>query len=85
MFMAKVTSQLCELVGVKKIRTFLYYPQSNGALERFHACLKKAFRKTPDAETQWDVNLKYILFDYHNVGQGLPLRINIWKECEGPP
>ena len=38
-FSGKVIAALCDLLGVAKIRTSPYHPQSNGAVERAHQTL----------------------------------------------
>ena len=38
-FLGKVIAALCDLLGVAKIRTSPYHPQSNGAVERAHQTL----------------------------------------------
>ena len=39
-FFGKVIVALCDLLGVAKIRTSPYHPQSNGAVERAHQTLQ---------------------------------------------
>ena len=36
----KVVKDLCKLWDIDHVRTSPYHPQSDGALERWHACLK---------------------------------------------
>ena len=38
-FTSKVISAMCSLLGIEKIWTTLYYPQSNGSAERLHQTL----------------------------------------------
>ena len=38
-FSGKVIAALCDLLGVAKIRTSPYHPQSNGAVEKAHQTL----------------------------------------------
>ena len=44
-FSGKVIAALCDLLGVAKIRTSPYHPQSNGAVERAHQTLRLMIRK----------------------------------------
>ena len=39
-FMSGVMKQLCQALDIQQIRTRPYHPQSDGALERRHSCLK---------------------------------------------
>ena len=39
-FMSQLTKQLCKTLEIDRVRTSPYHPQSDGALERWHACLK---------------------------------------------
>ena len=36
--MSGVFKTICDTLGISQIRTSLYHPQSDGALERWHAC-----------------------------------------------
>ena len=40
-FTGQVISELCDLLGVTKIRTSPYHPQTNGAVKQVHQMLKK--------------------------------------------
>lgn len=42
------------LIGVSHIRTSPYHPQTNGAVERFHATLKGMLKKTVNDTREWD-------------------------------
>ena len=44
-FMGQVISELCDLLGVTKIRMSLYHPQTNGAIERVHQTLRSMIAK----------------------------------------
>ena len=39
-FTSKLTRHMCKTFEIHKVRTSPYHPQSDGALERWHACLK---------------------------------------------
>ena len=39
-FCGKVIAAMCSLLGVEKIRTTLYHPQTNGSAERVHQTLQ---------------------------------------------
>ena len=44
-FSGKVIAALCDLLGVAKIHTSPYHPQSNGAVERAHQTLRRMIGK----------------------------------------
>ena len=44
-FTGQVISELCDLLGVTKIRTSPYHLQTNGAIERVHQTLRRMIAK----------------------------------------
>ena len=50
----------------KRIHTSPYHPQTNGALERWHATLKTMERKTGQEVIEWDRLLGPLLFAYRD-------------------
>ena len=62
--MGKLTSQLCERLGITQLKTSPYHPQTDGALERWHGTLKAMLKKCEDRRWEWDRLLKYLLFSY---------------------
>ena len=87
-FMSRLTAQCCETFGVKKVRTSPYHPQSDGALERWHACLKGMFRRSGEDLKSWDSLLKFVLFAYrdtpHIVTGYSPFTLMFGREVRGP-
>ncbi len=61
LLMGRVVNKTCELLNIKKLKTTAYHPQTNGALERWHATLKGMLRKFDDSSETWDKLLKYCL------------------------
>ena len=61
-FMGRVTTQLCQLLNIKKLNTTAYHPQTNGVLER--CCLKGMLRRLEGCTREWDRLLKYCLLAY---------------------
>ena len=61
LLMGRVVNKTCELLNIKKLKTTAYHPQTNGALERWHATLKCMLRKFDDSSETWDKLLKYCL------------------------
>ena len=44
-FTSRLNKELCELLGIDHIVTTAHHPQTNGMLERWHACLKGMLMK----------------------------------------
>ena len=44
-FTSKVIAAMCSLLGIEKIWTTLYHPQSNGSAERVHQILRRMIGK----------------------------------------
>ena len=87
-FMSKMTAQLWETLGVHRVRTSPYHPQSDGALERWHACLKGMLKRTDSNLKYWDRHLKYLLFAYrdtpHCVTGFSPFTLLFGRQVKGP-
>ena len=65
-FMGQVISELCDLLGVTKIRTSPYHPQTNGAIERVHQTLRRMIAKMdPEKRAKWPSHLGPILIAYN--------------------
>lgn len=60
-FESSLFSQLMTIMGIRKIRTTPYHPQSNGAVERWHRTLKAALM-TKLESTSWVDELPTVLF-----------------------
>ncbi len=52
-FVGKPVSKRCEGVGIDKVHTSPYRPQSNGVLEKFHGTLKPMLGKALIGSCQW--------------------------------
>ena len=87
-FTSKLTALMCTTFGISKIRTSPYHPQSDGALERWHACLKGMIKKAGGKLCEWDQQLKYILFAYrdtpHCVTGFSPFVLMFGRDVRGP-
>ena len=65
-FMSKVITAMCSLLGIEKIRTTPYHPQSNGSAERVHQTLWRMIGKLDLEKCQkWPVNLGSVLIAYN--------------------
>ena len=87
-FMSKLTSQLWKTLGIHTVRTSPYHPQSDGALERWHACLKGMLKRSETELKFWDRHLKYLLFAYrdtpHCVTGFAPFTLLFGRDVKGP-
>ena len=65
-FMGQVISELCDLLGITKIRTLPYHPQTNGTVKRVHQTLRRMIAKMdPDKRAKWPSHLGPILIAYN--------------------
>ena len=64
-FLSKLLLAVCEFMGVKKVNTSAYHPQSDGLVERFNRTLTDMLAKSVSTGTSdWDDKLPYVLFSY---------------------
>ena len=65
-FMGQVISELCDLLGITKIRTLPYHPHTNGAIKRVHQALRRIIAKMdPEKRAKWPLHLGPILIAYN--------------------
>ena len=65
-FTGQVISELCDLLGVTKIRTSPYHLQTNGTVERVHQMLRRMIaKKDPEKRVKWPSHLGPILIAYN--------------------
>ena len=70
-FTGQVISELCDLLGVTKIRMSPYHLQTNGTIERVHQTLRRMIAKMdPEKRAKWPSHLGPILIAY-NATQSL--------------
>ena len=70
-FTSKVIAAMCSLLGIEKIWTTLYHPQSNGSAERVHQTLRQMIGKLdPEKRQKWPAHLGSVLITY-NATQSL--------------
>ena len=64
-FMSHLINELCQYLGVKKINTTAYHPQTDGLVERFNRTLTGMLsKKVENSGKDWDAQLPYVLFAY---------------------
>ena len=87
-FTSKLTKAMCKEFGITKIQTTPYHPQSDGALERWHACLKGMLKRSESDIKNWDRHLKYLLFAYrstpHCITGFSPFTLMYGRDVWGP-
>ena len=87
-FTSKMTKAICKRFDISKIQTSPYHPQSDGALERWYACLKGMLKRSQCDLKYWDKELKYLLFAYrstpHCVTGFSPFTLMFGREVKGP-
>ena len=65
-FTGKVIKTLCSLLGIEKLRTTPYHPQSNGSAEHVHQTLQRMIGKLdPDQQQKWPEHIGSILIAYN--------------------
>ena len=66
--LARVTMDVCSLLGIAKLNTTAYHPQCNGLVERMNRTLKAMLRKQAvKFGPQWDNFLPGVLWAYRNA------------------
>ena len=64
-FLSKLLLAVCNCMGIKKVTTSAYHPQSDGLVERFNRTLTDMLAKSVAPGTrEWDDRLPYVLFAY---------------------
>ncbi len=66
-FCGKVVKQLCEMLGIEKIRTSPYHPESNGTVERMHGTFKAILGKCISDKVDWVSQISFVLFVFRQM------------------
>ena len=67
-FTSKVIKAMCSLLGIEKIRTMPYHPQSNGSAKRVHQMLRRMIGKlNPERCRKWLAHLGSVLIAYNTT------------------
>ena len=65
-FTGDVIAAMCKLLGIEKIRTTPYHPQTNGSAERVHQTLQRMIGKLdPEKRRKWPENIGSVLIAYN--------------------
>ena len=69
-FLSTLIQEICKLLGVSKINTSGYHPQTDGLVEKFNSTLINMIAKSCSAQDRdWDMHLPYLLFAYRCSAQ----------------
>ena len=67
-FCGKVIAAMCSLLGVEKIQTIPYHPQTNGSAERVHQTLQRMIGKLdPEKRKKWPAHIGSIIIAYNST------------------
>ena len=67
-FCGKVIAAMCSLLGIEKIRTTQYHPQTNGSAERVHQTLQRMIGKLdPEKRQKWPAHIGSIIIAYNST------------------
>jgi hypothetical protein len=64
-FASGVISEMCRLIGTRKVFTSAYHPQTNGFIERYNRTLSTELRRQLSDEEDWDLSLSMAVFRYN--------------------
>ena len=72
-FLSNLMQEVCEILGVKKVNTTAYHPQTDGLVERFNRTLICMLSKRVDRNgSNWDSHLPFTPFAYRTSFQEAP-------------
>jgi len=66
--LSHLMTDLCKMLGIKKLNMTAYHPECDGMVERFNRILKTCLRKHAATHgNQWDKYLYGVLYAYRNI------------------
>ena len=65
-FMSSVWSEVCSILGISRIKTTSFHPQSNEMIERFHCSLKSSLRARL-ASSDWVTHLLLVMLGLQSL------------------
>ncbi len=88
-FESDLMKKVMQLLGVKKVRTSPYHPQTDGQVERFNRTLKGILTSyVNDDHNNWDIHLQLALFAYrtsiHRSSGVSPFKAIYGREAVSP-
>ena len=71
-FMSSVIEEMCKILGVKKLQTVPYHPQTNGFVERLHQTIMRMIGKLgKDKKADWPGHLAEIVHIYNAISSAM--------------
>ena len=88
-FMSVLLQEIYQLLGISRIRTSPYHPQTDRLVERFNGTLKAMMKKfTYKNKKDWDEYLPYLLFAYREAPEEStgfsPFELLYGRQVRGP-
>ena len=69
-FLSELNKGVCDILGIKKINTSGYHPQTDGLVEKFNSTLDSMIAKCCETKKRdWDDHLPYLLYAYRTMMQ----------------
>jgi transposase InsO family protein len=67
-FMSNAMKELCTQLGIKQLRTTIYHPQTDGAVERVNGTIIDMITSFANKDPkQWDDHLDYVVAAYNRT------------------
>ena len=64
--MSSLINEMCKILGMKKLQTMPYHPQTNGLVESLHQTIMRMIRKLgEDKKAEWPSHLAEIVHAYN--------------------
>ena len=88
-FLANLTLEVCKLLGIKKVNTSAYHPQTDGMVERFNRTLCQMLSMyTSHHQRDWDQFIPFALLAYrssvHSATKETPFLLTYGREARLP-
>ncbi|KAL6419684.1 hypothetical protein ACFW04_014291 [Cataglyphis niger] len=64
-FISELMRKVAKIFKIRKFRTTVFHPQSNGSLERSHHALGEYLKQYANDQKQWDRWLSLLMFNYN--------------------
>ena len=68
-FLSDLVLEVCSLLGIEKLNSSGYHPQTDGLVEKFNSTLINMISKSSTRSDDWDERLPFLLFAYRVSAQ----------------